>query len=394
MPHPRARYIEPLILKALKHSPIVGILGQRQTGKTTLLKRLAKDYVTLDRRDVLDLAQSDPHRFIEAHASPFGIDECQLEPSLFPALKDSVRLQPAKGRFLLSGSVRFTSRKAIRESLTGRIFNLEILPFSLSEAEGRPLPDGLLKWTPVDEPHAVKGTFEKKLSDTLQSGGLPGICFFRELAVRKQLFATHLETLLERDLKLLLQTTIPFSSLRALTELLALSQGEPVEIAGLARKSGISSRTVKNLLSAMEGLFLIRQVRQEGSGSKAPVFFFEDQGQATFLAQNRFGELQQHVRLLYAQLIPQFHYRPELNSVFFQYRSRGGAIVPLAWRTEKQIIGVIPSLDETPSRSAIQSALSFVRANGHGAKVAIIHPGKSMRRIAPMIGTLPIALVV
>jgi AAA domain len=69
------------------------------------------------------------------------IDEAQLFPALFPALKAHVRINKRKGQFLLSGSVRFTSKADIRESLTGRIVSLELLPFTISGAAGVPLPD-------------------------------------------------------------------------------------------------------------------------------------------------------------------------------------------------------------------------------------------------------------
>ena len=82
-----------------------------------------------------------PKTFVQQTLSPFGIDECQLAPALFTALKLRVQAFKKTGQFVLSGSVRFTSRKAIRESLTGRIFNLELLPLTISEANRLPLFD-------------------------------------------------------------------------------------------------------------------------------------------------------------------------------------------------------------------------------------------------------------
>ena len=65
---------------------------------------------------------------------PFGINEAQLCSPLFPALKQWVRTNKAKEQFILSGSVRFTSKADIRESLTGRIISLELLPFTIAES--------------------------------------------------------------------------------------------------------------------------------------------------------------------------------------------------------------------------------------------------------------------
>ncbi len=70
---------------------------------------------------------------------PAGIDECQPAPPLFPEVKEYVRTHKNPGQLILSGSVRFNSRKAIRGSLTGRMLSYELLPFSISEMEKKPL---------------------------------------------------------------------------------------------------------------------------------------------------------------------------------------------------------------------------------------------------------------
>ena len=108
-------------------------MGHRQVGKTTLLESVAKQYYTLDRQLDFDIIQSDPETFLSQSRSRCGLDEVQMMPSLFPALKEQVRKNKTPGQFLLSGSVRFTSRKAIQESLTGCIIYLELLPLSISE---------------------------------------------------------------------------------------------------------------------------------------------------------------------------------------------------------------------------------------------------------------------
>jgi len=144
MPHIRQRYVTNLIEKAKLLSPIVGLLGHRQVGKTTVLELLANSYSTLDSKSLLDMANKFPEEFLVNHHSGFqAIDECQLAPALFPALKEWVRKKKQPGQFLLSGSVRFTSRKLIQESLTGRIVNFELLPLSVSEIAQLELPQTL-----------------------------------------------------------------------------------------------------------------------------------------------------------------------------------------------------------------------------------------------------------
>lgn len=130
MPHERQRHLAPLLSKTMRFSGIVGVFGHRQVGKTTLAHRLGSAYVTLDDPVQLNRAQRDGAQFLselresspkQRSSRPAVIDECQMAPPLFPALKEWVRTHPKPGQFLLTGAVRFSSRRAIRESLTGRM---------------------------------------------------------------------------------------------------------------------------------------------------------------------------------------------------------------------------------------------------------------------------------
>ena len=102
-------------------------------------------YVSLDDEEHLRFANGDAKAFVDALNAPgTAFDECQLSEPLFPALKERVRRNKRPGQFYLSGSVRFTSRKQIRESLTGRIMTADLYPLTLSELDGGELPD----WVP------------------------------------------------------------------------------------------------------------------------------------------------------------------------------------------------------------------------------------------------------
>ena len=100
MPHLRERYLKPLISKTMSLSSIVGIVGHRQSGKTTLITELTTNYITLDNKQNRIHAQENPDQFLLDHEkrnTMLAIDETQLAPDLFPALKDSVRLNKKPG---------------------------------------------------------------------------------------------------------------------------------------------------------------------------------------------------------------------------------------------------------------------------------------------------------
>jgi uncharacterized protein len=381
MPHDRERYVSTLIQKALSHSPIVGVLGQRQVGKTTLVSSLAREYATLDVARELEFATNNPSLFIENRVFPFGIDEAQLCPPLFPALKEWVRVHPKKGQVIVTGSVRFASRKAIRESLTGRIVNVEVLPFTISELSGKPITSFLGDLWKLNSPSKLEKLGEHFLREKsssfdsyLEKGGLPGICLFREAHVRRDRFEAHLDTLLLRDLQLVIQTTTTGTQLKNLVRFLAEHQGSQFSLKDASEYSNISTITVKKLLNALEALYLIRALPTEGTVSK-PAYVFEDQGTASFCAKSGFSKTTDIFRGIYANLRQELLYTQDTRGDIFSYKTHDGTWVPLVFRSSKWIVGVIPLEDDQVTRKAVESARSFL-SHFPNAKVIYAYTGK------------------
>ena len=84
----RDRYGSSHIKEALSFSALVGVLGQRQVGKTTLVELVTgSDYVTFDDDVQKSAAELAPQRYLEQFENLTTIDDCQKVPGLFPALK-------------------------------------------------------------------------------------------------------------------------------------------------------------------------------------------------------------------------------------------------------------------------------------------------------------------
>jgi predicted AAA+ superfamily ATPase len=353
MPHERKRFILDNLKHLLRYSPAVALFGHRQVGKTTLLSQFSNAlYFTLDDAAALEFARSSPKSFIEHSQNKLMIiDECQLAPELFPAIKEYIRKHPKPGSFILAGSVRFTSRKQIRESLTGRILIQELLPFSIEEAQGN-LKDPL---------------------KYLESGGLPRPLFTRNLELRSQLFNSYLDNVLGRDLQLVLQTSLSVTTTRRVLAELAKSQGSPLNYAFIARATRVSVPTVRKLVGAFEALFLIRLIPILGGYGKHTVLF-EDAGEASHLmSQSPSNILQDLLRVTWSNLrvSAQVHY-PGTHE-FYQYRTRGGAEVDLVLKTKKSHFAFIFIPDEDPTPKSLGSAKAFIQKYPD-AKVFLVHP--------------------
>ncbi len=260
MPHERARHVFGLLQKLLAHSPLVGVLGHRQVGKTTLLNQVVDHYITLDNPNFLGQARISPSEFVKENATNrTAIDECQLAPELFPALKEWVRTHKKPGQFLMSGSVRFTSRQAIRESLTGRIMNAELFPFGVAELLSLELPNKISD-LPLDsyctkKEHTARSKF---IDEYLIKGGLPGICFIRDIKTRNKKIEEQLYTIIDRDLRSVIPIQVPYRQIINFITELAVVEGEPLNHQDLKQKTGLSPVKQKKILYALEAVFILR----------------------------------------------------------------------------------------------------------------------------------------
>ena len=393
MAHNRKRHIDDVMDTVLKHSPVVGLFGHRQVGKTTWINARAGEYVTLDQASEVALLKSNPENYLLNRKEPFAIDEAQIEPLLFPALKEAVRNKAKPGQFVITGSVRFSSRKQIRESLTGRIISWEMLPMDLGELYSLGLSHSLARLAgSANIELDLKPRFaftDKHFRQYLEYGGLPGLFAIRNEVARKQKFELQVETLLERDLRLIVDTKISYDSLRRLLVELANNQLEPFEIYPLARATQISVPTLMGLMRAFEAMYLIRWIPSVGS-SKKKSYIFEDQGEASHLQTKPISEHHDFIRFLYANLRTQWHYQNKHKIHAVQMRSRTGQWIPLILKgLGKYDLAILPNVDSTPIPSVVSAASSYLK-NNKTARILIVHKNiKDDRMIHPQIRFIP-----
>jgi predicted AAA+ superfamily ATPase len=380
MAHDRVRSVKSLYDKIIKASPILGIFGHRQVGKTTFINHVTENYITFDSKADKKRAEEDPEKFIlSLKKHPFGIDECQMVPDLFPALKEQVRKKKQPGQFILSGSVRFTSRKAIRESLAGRMMFFELYPLIISELDQRPLPDFFIEvlnrktlatdfFEKISEKEFVKR--EKTIDLYLSKGGLPGICFLREDRLMRERLDDLLRLMLDRDLRMVYETKLSLEVLMSFLKIIASFGWQGYSYTRVKEELGMSPVTQKAILFALESIFMIRRI-PIGGGSKGEIILLEDQFEEIALSDHLLSKDDQLNSLVYRNLRAQFQYRLGIPFAVSSYWTKNNARVPLVIKSSDQVLGVICIDQEEPSLSQLRAADSLLKAESN-SKVLIL----------------------
>jgi predicted AAA+ superfamily ATPase len=398
MAHIRKRHAQEIAKKLLSFSPLVGIFGHRQVGKTTFLEKVSAVYCTFDDKETLLSAKHDAKTFLgKLNENPVGIDECQYVEDLFPALKEYVRVHKKPGQIILSGSVRFYSRSTIRESLTGRIVNVDLLPMTLTELSERSrstLPLKLiLKHKFSSDLNSNMPSSElrahKKLIDTyLQAGGLPGVCFLRDERIRSGRLKDQLQLILDRDLRLVYPTTVPYVQILEYVQQLSKQEGQPIQSTVLRRLTGLAETTQKKLLHALESIFLIRLLPIEGDRKGLSVYF-EDQAEHRFLHSEKLDPLRAFEGLIYRNLRASFNYEVGSDFQFFQYRAQPDVRIPFVVKTKDGHLGIIPILDSEPSQKDLRFARKFLQKYSPATVLMVTYGLGSTKVIEPRILQIP-----
>jgi predicted AAA+ superfamily ATPase len=285
------RNIEQSLRLALADTPVILLNGARQTGKSTLALKLAKDvsahYLTLDDATVLAAAVADPSGFVRTMQGMVIVDEVQKAPGLFPAIKVEVDADRRPGRFLLTGSANVLMLAKLAESLAGRMEIATLWPLSqgeLLDRQERFIDAVFSARLPELEPLGEK---RGDLLQQLTLGGYPEVIGRGTERRRQAWFASSVTTILQRDVRDLANID-GLTEMPRLLALLAARTGGLLNISELSRSSGIPNTTLKRYLSLLEATFLLATLPAWSTNVgkrliKSPKVYLVDSGLTAYL---------------------------------------------------------------------------------------------------------------
>lgn len=246
----------------LKEFKVVGIIGPRQSGKTTLAKKIfhSKPYINLESPDNRQFAESDPRSFLAQFPTGGTIDEIQNVPHLFSYLQERVDEAGIPGQFLITGSHNFSMLEKISQSLAGRIALMKLLPFSFNE---------------LDSAGFVTGN---SLNTMLFKGGYPPIYDTPASPVRW--LNAYINSYIERDVRQIVNVS-DLSQFQHFLKLCAGNIGQLLNMSRIGADCGINQGTVNAWISILEASFIIYRLQPHHENFrkrlvKTPKLYFYD----------------------------------------------------------------------------------------------------------------------
>ena len=288
-----SRHLENRILEISRSYAAILLTGPRQSGKTTMLRRLAEKenaerrYVTLDDLNERDMAKNDPKMFLQLHKPPVLIDEVQYAPELFTYIKIHIDEHHNPGDFWMTGSQIFRLMRGVQESLAGRVALLHMSPLSQREIMGVPcVPfdtdfDRLLA-----EKEQLPAVTAPELFERLWLGSMPGIVS-GQYPDRNVFYSSYLSTYVERDVRDLSGSVDALKFTRFITAVAARAS-QLLNYNALAEDADIDIQTAKAWVNILETLGIIFLLHPYSNNVlkrtiKTPKVYFYDTGLVCYL---------------------------------------------------------------------------------------------------------------
>jgi uncharacterized protein len=410
------RHSTPQITDALADTPVVVIVGPRQSGKSTLAGQIAggigAQTVSLDDAAARTAANADPTGFIEERRLPLLIDEFQKAPALLDAIKSRVDRargggRRAAGMFLLTGSANVWSTLRISESLTGRAERVQLWTLSQGELLDRPAESFLAGLLAGEVPHIDSQPVGREpIAEAVVRGGYPEMLARPPGARRTRWLREYLQMTLERDILDLTERSHQLEEMPRLLRAAAARIGGIVDLTSIGTGIEMKRDSVRRYLHLLELLFLLRQAPAWSPGLtprtiKKPKLWITDSGlacQLTGYDERRFLSDQTGTAgLLFenfiASEISKQSSRLQSSVTLHHYRTAGGREVDILCEAQDgSVAGIEVKLSATPHPSDFNGLTHLRDTLGPRFRAGVlIHTGAETLPFGERLWAIPAA---
>jgi len=285
------RDLENEILKNLAVKEIIAVVGVRQCGKTTLIKKIAEDlrpknkisFISFDDISALHLFEDDIETFINIYVKPFDylfVDEIQY------ASESGKRLKYIYDHFeikiIISGSSAPEIAIQSLKYLVGRIFTFILYPFSFREFLNVKDKKLLTTYDLGNYKKGMTDKFNQYLREFLKYGGFPRVVIADSFDEKQIILKNIYNTYLLREIRETFQIADNLKVVK-LIKLLGLQIGNLINFNELSNESGIPLYQLKNIINILESTYIISQAHPYFTNKrtelvKSPKLYFLDSG--------------------------------------------------------------------------------------------------------------------
>ncbi|MDD5770494.1 MAG: ATP-binding protein [Candidatus Gracilibacteria bacterium] len=301
----------------LNNEKIVFIVGPRQVGKTTFMKKILDSLKTQDKQ-FLNLENFEYHNFFKSFsnfqsfvASNYSgsgkyflfLDEFQKVKGIDNILKLIYDEMPFV-KVILSGSNNIEINKNIKESFAGRkrVYNMFPLDF-----------DEFLIWKENIDSENLE-SFKRNLinknkilnyvEEFMTYGGYPEVVLAKNNEEKKQILSDIFDFWFNRDIVIYTQKLFEF---KELTKQLSFRIGNTINYTEIASLSNLSSPTVKSFIEVLKETFIVFTQKPFFNNklkeiNKSPKLYFYDFGFRNWFI-NRFDFSSEEKGILFENMI-------------------------------------------------------------------------------------------
>lgn len=408
-----SRHLAPSVERALKSFPCVFINGPRQSGKTTLAHMVWNErdiaYVNFDDTAALAIASASPESFLSGYKGKLILDEIQLVPELYRALKASIdqKRVETKGKlsgvYILTGSTNILALPKLSDALVGRMIIKTLYPLSAAEV------------------HKGESNFIERLKrEDFKGGTVPKFdlvsvmerATFPEIRAagdseRSDWFRSYISTLIQRDVQHIMdieKTTL----LPQLLRLMATRVGGILNEADLARSIKENAVTTKRYRIILDLLFLTITVppwfRNVGKRLiKSPKIYLIDSNMICYMLGRSLKDIEKSDPSLFGHILENFVAtellkqiaEPVHQSGLHHFRTSDGYEVDFVIEfNDRKLVGIeVKAADTVTLKDCAGLQELKIAAGGDFTCGCVLYRGKQILKIADKIWALPISLL-
>jgi len=361
------REIQKKFKKIFKSYNMVAVVGARQAGKTTFLKKHMNEYnssyVLFDDPDARLLFEEDIKKFELQYIEGYNLTVLDEVQYCKDAGKNLKYLVDTGRKLWITSSSEIILAKEILSFLVGRVSIVKLYPFSFDEFL---ISKGHKTTTP--------GIIQRTIWEHMQYGGYPKVVLTKDIDMKKTILSDLYDTMLLKDVA----RTFAIDDIRALEEFsmyLAQSIGNIISYNDFSSSLNISFQTIKKYIDAMEKSYLIKRVFPFFSNKlkeivKQPKLYFVDTGLRNVISKDFDVESNGKVfeNYVFSELL-------KLGIIPKYWRTKTKAEVDFVVEKDKELIPIEVKLKADPGRIE-RSLKSFIHHYKPKTALVVTYKGK------------------